>query len=128
MNWLVAILLASPAPDTGPAPDGGGGGGGMLGGLLPFFIILIAVMLFAPLFNKKEKHRQTRLKTLKKHDEVVTSGGVYGTIVTMDEKVVTLQIAKEVRIKVRRSSIYDLAQEPEPEQSAQKGAKAGAKG
>ena len=74
-------------------------------------------------FGGMKVDQANRLKELKKHDEIVTSGGVYGTIVSVDEHIVTLQIAKEVRIKVRRTSIFDLASEPEPTAAPAKGAK-----
>lgn len=122
-----------PQPDSAP---GGGGDGtsapSALTGMLPFFLILIVVMLFAPLFSKKDKHRRKRMKELKKHDEIVTSGGVYGSIVSIDEHTAVLQIAKETRIKVRRTSIFDLASSQAASDQAAtapaKGKKADAKG
>ena len=60
------------------------------------------------LTQKKEKKRRARLKELKKHDRVVKSGGIFGTIVGLDEETVTLEVGKDVRFKLKRSSIFDL--------------------
>ena len=42
---------------------------------------------------------------LKAGDQVITAGGVHGKVVSVQDKVVTLEIAEKVRIKVARSSI-----------------------
>ena len=102
---MYRLLLALP-PDV-PGPDGGSGGSGM-GGLLIFLLPLLILFILMPLFNKKEKHRRQRLQGLKKHDRVVTSGGIYGTIMAMDDGSVTLEVAKDVRLRIKRSSVFDL--------------------
>ena len=76
---------------------------------------LLILFILMPLFNKKEKHRRKRLQEIKKHDKVVTSGGMYGTIVSLDDEAVTLEVAKDVRIKVKRTSVFDLQQPPVPQ-------------
>jgi len=74
----------------------------------PFFLLILVVFMIMPLFNKRERQRRKRLGDLKKHDRVVTSGGIYGTIMSLDERFATLEIAKDVRIHVRRSSLFDI--------------------
>ena len=48
------------------------------------------------------------LTELKKNDEVITSGGMYGTIVNLQDNVVTLRIDDNVRVKVQKGSISGL--------------------
>ncbi|NUO19216.1 preprotein translocase subunit YajC [bacterium] len=80
----------------------------MLGALLPF-VLIIVVMYFLMIRpqQKRQKAHAAMLAALKQGDEVVTMGGVYGTIAGIDEKENTmwLKIANEVKIKVERSSI-----------------------
>ncbi|MHC4959646.1 MAG: preprotein translocase subunit YajC [Planctomycetota bacterium] len=102
---MYELLLALPAPDA--APDGGGGGGGMSGMMIMLLPLLILFVLM-PLFNKKDKKRRKKVQTLKKHDKIVTTGGIYGTVTALDEVSATVEIAKDVRIKIKRSSIYDI--------------------
>ena len=46
---------------------------------------------------------------------VVTSGGLHGKITGLTERVITLEIAEKVRVKVGRGYIAGMAsQEPEP--------------
>ncbi len=104
---------------------------GVGGGLLQF------VILFGPLFliwyllvilpqQKQRKKTQEMLANLKTGDRVVTSGGLYGTIVGFREGVVQLQISKEVKVDLARSAITGL-QSPETEGEDAKAAGKGRK-
>ena len=108
-------LLAVPKGSEPDAPPGGGEGAES-GGFPPMMFIMLAVLvlfMFLPMLTqKKEKKRVARMKDLKKHDRIVTTGGIYGTIVGLDEDAVTLEIGKDMRIKIKRSSIYDLETVP----------------
>ena len=119
-------ILALPKPN--PA-DGGGseGEGSGFGGFLPFLLILVVIMLFMPLFSRKERTRQKRLGGLKKHDRVVTSGGIFGTVAALDENTVTLEVAKGVRFTIRRSSIHDIEKPGDAKEGAASKDKEGAK-
>ncbi|MFN8854363.1 MAG: preprotein translocase subunit YajC, partial [Planctomycetaceae bacterium] len=58
----------------------------------------------------EQKRRQAELERLKKDDEVVTIGGIFGTVVNLseDRKEVTLKIADNTRVRVLRSAIQSL--------------------
>ena len=45
------------------------------------------------------------LNKLKKNDEVMTSGGIYGKVIYLKDHVVTLEVAPNVRIRVNRPQI-----------------------
>src|SRR5262245_6407942 len=95
---------------TAPAP------GGATGGLVQFLpmIFIFDCLLIAPM-RKKQKKTQEMLSRLKKGDEVITSGGIFGRITALDEErgFVILQISDNAKIKVLRSAIGGLAGEPE---------------
>jgi preprotein translocase subunit YajC len=55
--------------------------------------------------QKKSKDHQAMLNKLKKNDEVMTSGGIYGKVVALTDNVVTLEVAPNVRIRVHRPQI-----------------------
>jgi preprotein translocase subunit YajC len=48
------------------------------------------------------------LGALEKNDDIVTSGGIHGTIVNIQDDVVTLRIDDNTRIKIQKSSISRL--------------------
>jgi preprotein translocase subunit YajC len=74
------------------------------------FVPLLAMIgamyfiLIRPMLKQNKQHQET-LKTLKKDDEVITSGGIYGKIHAIEDKLVSLEVANGVRIKVLRTNI-----------------------
>jgi preprotein translocase subunit YajC len=55
--------------------------------------------------QKKAKEHQQMLGKLKKNDEVMTSGGIYGKVTALTDNIVTLEVAPNVRIRVNRPQI-----------------------
>jgi preprotein translocase subunit YajC len=84
----------------------GAGGPGPLMTVFPFILIFVIMyfMVIRPQ-QKKAKAHQELLNKLKKNDEVMTSGGIYGKVVDLKETVVTLEVAPNVRIRVHRPQI-----------------------
>ncbi len=98
---------------------GGAGGqsaqGGGLGAFIP--IILMFVIFYFLLIRpqqKKAKDHQTMISNLKKGDRVITSGGIYGQIISLDESTANIEIADKVRVKLARSNIAGLTAEARP--------------
>ncbi len=94
---------------------GGGGesaGGGGLMAFLPFVLIIVIFyfLLIRPQQKKQKKHREM-LGTLSKGDRVVTSGGMFGTIVGISDKdnIVVLRIGENAKVEFLRSSIAGKA-------------------
>jgi len=55
--------------------------------------------------QKRTKEREKMLSEIKKGDKVVTSGGMHGKIINIDEKTVLLEVDDNVKIKFERSAI-----------------------
>ena len=77
-----------------------------LGGL-PFLIIMFVLMYFLLIRpqQKRAKAHKVLLAELKKGDEIVTNGGIVGTIVSVDESFATLQISNDVVVKIQKQGI-----------------------
>lgn len=94
---------------------GSGGQASQGGGLAAFVPIILMFVIFYFLLirpqQKKAKTQQEMINNLKKGDRVITSGGIYGLITSIDETTATIEIADKVRVKVTRSSIAALTQE-----------------
>ena len=69
--------------------------------------LIFYLLVFRPQ-SKARKDHETMLKNLKKHDEVVTSGGIVGMIVNVKPETVTLRIDENVRVEVEPSAIVRL--------------------
>jgi preprotein translocase subunit YajC len=59
--------------------------------------------------SKKATDHQKMLAGLKRNDEVVTQGGLIGRIVELGDKVVTIEIAPSVKVRVERPQIASLS-------------------
>lgn len=73
-----------------------------------FPLILIFVVFYFLLIRpqkKQEKEHQKMLKAIDKNDQVVTSGGIHGTVVNVKDKTVTLRIDENVKIEIEKSCI-----------------------
>ncbi|MEO2167714.1 MAG: preprotein translocase subunit YajC [bacterium] len=83
--------------------------GGALMQLAPFVLILAVFyfLLIRPQ-QKKARETQTMLDALKPGDNIVTSGGVYGKVVKVQDAEVALEIAPNVKIRLERSSVGHL--------------------
>ena len=90
------------------AADAAAGAGGAQG-LMSFLpLVLIFVVFYFLLIRpqqKKAKEHQEFIANLKKGDEVLTSGGLQGKITGLTDRVATLEIAENVRVKIARSYI-----------------------
>lgn len=72
-------------------------------GIFWFMVILPA--------SKQRKKTQEMLGALKKNDRVLTSGGIYGTVQSIEGEVVSLKIAENVKIRVARTAITGVTSE-----------------
>ena len=82
---------------------------GLLQMAMPFVIMLgILYFLMIRPQQKKMKEHQNLVSALKTGDEVVTSAGIIGVIAGMNDKVVTLEVSKNVQMKVLRSQVNQV--------------------
>lgn len=74
--------------------------------LIPFVLMFVIFyfLLIRPQ-KAKEKEHQKMLLALDKNDEVVTSGGIHGTIVGVKDKTVTMRVDENVKIEIDKSCI-----------------------
>ncbi len=107
MSLLAPIILIITVGVAGCfPPSSGGSGGSPLVSVLPFVLIFILFyfLILRPQ-QKQSRQREEMLNSLKRGDEVLTSGGIYGRIINIADDVVTLEIAKGINIKVAKSAI-----------------------
>ncbi|PYR23907.1 MAG: preprotein translocase subunit YajC [Acidobacteria bacterium] len=93
----------------GASPDGGS----PWLQLVPFVLVL-GIFYFIILLPMKRKQQKVQafLDSLKVNDRVITTGGIYGQIMKVDEQKVQLQIAEKVRIEVAKTAIGGYQGQP----------------
>lgn len=86
-------------------------GPGLLEQFLPFVLIFVIFyfLLIRPQ-QKRAKSHQEFLKTMKRGDQVLTSGGILGSIEGLTDEFVTLGISDGVSVRILRSQIASSAQ------------------
>jgi preprotein translocase subunit YajC len=96
----LALAVQSPAPPSGIAL------------FLPL-ILIVVIFYFLMILPAQRRQKKTAemLKALKTGDKVITNGGIYGTIVGLEDNTVQLRVAEQVKIKLARSAIVGLQAE-----------------
>ena len=102
MHSFLTPFLAQAAPDA-PNP---------LIQLVPF--VLIAVVFYLVFFRpqqKQAKEHQSFLAGLAKGTEVVTQGGVIGTVVLVEDRTVTIDVGGGTKLRVLKANVLGAWQE-----------------
>ena len=101
-DMISDFFISSAHAETGaqPAPQGGFS-----------FFIMMGILIFFMYFAiwrpqaRRAKEQRNLLNSLAKGDEVVTAGGMLGTIAKLSEQYVVLALANNVEITLQKSSI-----------------------
>nr|VFK19115.1 MAG: protein translocase subunit yajC [Candidatus Kentron sp. LFY] len=102
MNFFVEVAHAESAP-AGVQPETG------------FMTFIPLIVLFALLWfllirpqQKRAKEHRNMVNALSQDDEVVTSGGILGRIIRLNDNFVTLEVAESIDVTVQRHAITSL--------------------
>ncbi len=88
--------------------------GGLFGGSVGTIIMMVVLILIFWLFfirpqSKRQKELQRKRDAMKSGDKVVTAGGIHGKICEVNERDFVVEIAKDVRIRIEKTSVYAVA-------------------
>lgn len=100
----------------------GGGGSAASGSPNPNMTFILQIAQFLPIIaifylllirpqQQQAKKLKAMLAALKKGDKVVTSGGLMGTIVGLDEQKAVLRVADDVKMEFLKSAIVSVVTE-----------------
>ncbi len=102
--------------NTAYAMGQSGASAGQAGGFTAFVPLILMFVIFYFLLirpqQKKAKEQQNMINNLKKGDRIITSGGVHGTIMSLGDTTVSLEIADNIKIKINRGNVAGLMQKP----------------
>jgi preprotein translocase subunit YajC len=83
--------------------------GGLESTLMNFAPLIAIVVIFYLLVilpqQKRTKEHKRMIESLKVGDEVLTTGGIFGVITGIADQLFTIEIAKDVKIKITKSAI-----------------------
>ena len=94
---LITQIIAQAAPSGGANP---------LAGMCPILLMFAAMyfLIIAPQ-RKKQKQHQKMITELTSGADVVTSGGLYGTITNVKDDRFVLRVAEGTKIEITKSSV-----------------------
>jgi preprotein translocase subunit YajC len=104
LEMLTTVLSMAPPPpaDGAPAPHP----------LVSFFPFIILIVMFYFLLirpqQKRAKEHKALIDSLKSGDKILTSGGIYGVVTNVKDKVVTVRIAENVKIELDKASVASV--------------------
>jgi preprotein translocase subunit YajC len=110
MNYADAADLAFAAS----SPPGGSGGSSALLTQVVFFAAIFAIFYFLLIRpqQRQKRDREQMLSAIKKGDRVVTSSGMHGTVMGLNEHTVTLRVADQVKLEFDRSAVGRIVETP----------------
>ena len=81
--------------------------GGFDGSFMIMMIAIFAIMYFFMIRpqNKKQKEIQNFRNSLQMGQDVITAGGIYGKVKSIEGNVVVLEIASGVKIRIDKNSV-----------------------
>jgi preprotein translocase subunit YajC len=97
MNNLLSIILMMPPKEGGQQNWSG------------FLMIAMIIVVFYFFMIRPQVKRQKDLKnfrdSLAKGDKVITTGGMYGKIIAITDNIISMEISKDVIIKIDKAAV-----------------------
>ena len=102
LDFLIpaAYAQAAGAPAAAPNP--------MFGLMMPLALVAIMYFLMIRPQMKRAKEHRAMLGALNRGDEVITNGGIAGTVTDIGDNFVTIEIADNVRVRVQKSAVSNV--------------------
>ena len=99
LNNLFSGLIIQAQPDAGPMS--------MISTFIPFILIIVVFyfLILRPQ-QKRQKERQKLLNSVKVGDEVITAGGIFGKVDIIEDKILYIKIADNVKVRVTKDSRF----------------------
>lgn len=105
------ILLTAAALGTAPAGAGPAPQGNFMTALLPFVLVFVIfyLLIIMPQRKKQKKHLMM-VENLKPGSRIITTGGIYGTIMGVQKDRVEVKVAANTKIEITKSAIGVILQ------------------
>ncbi len=101
MSFFISDAVAAAAAPAAQSP-------GIEGMLFPLGILVFFYFLFLRPQSKRAKEKKEMIAAMTKGSEVVTSGGILGKVVDLDDNFVKLEICDNTFIQVQRHNIESM--------------------
>ncbi len=118
---LTVVVLSTVLLTGGCLPTVEGGAatsslGSSIWPMLIFIVVLFGLMYFVLIRpqRRRQKEHQDMLTELRKGEKVITAGGIYGQIESVNDDSFVLRIDSGATIRIAKSSVITKQSTPEP--------------
>jgi preprotein translocase subunit YajC len=100
------MIFGAIANAAGQAPAAAGAPGNMLGLMIPMVLVFVIfyLLIIMPQRKKQKKHMEM-VDQLKPGDRVITTAGIFGTIMGVQKDLIELKVASNTNIKITKSAV-----------------------
>ena len=112
-------VLAATWLAMAPPPAGGEGGSAPPWATFVPLILLFAVFYFLLIKpqQKRQKEHERLIQSVKKGDQVVTSGGLHGVVANVKDQTFTVRIADGVKVEISKTAISNVTRQAAGDES-----------
>lgn len=108
MTFPISEAYAETAAAPTPAPAPAAQEPGVAGLIFPLAVLVVFFFLFIRPQQRRQKEHKQMVEALVRGTDVVTTGGMLGRVVDLDDNFVRLEVADNVHIQVQRHAISSL--------------------
>ncbi len=111
MNGILLTAAALALPQAGAPAGGPAAQGNFMTALLPFVLVFVIfyLLIIMPQRKKQKKH-QEMVENLKPGARVITTGGIFGTVMGIQKDRIEVRIAPNTKIEITKSAIGVILQ------------------
>ena len=102
MSFFISDAMADAGTATAQSPDP------LASLILPIGLVVLFYFFLIRPQSKRQKEHKKMVNDLQKGEEILTSGGILGKITNIKDDFVTLEIAKEVSLKIQKSAVQTI--------------------
>ena len=95
-------------------------GGSFITALIPFILVFVIfyLLIVMPQKNRQKKH-QNMVEQLRPGDQIITSGGIYGTIMGVQPDRIELKVSANVKIDITKTAVAVILGQGQPKTESQ---------
>lgn len=102
MSFFISDAIADAGAAAGQSPDP------LASLILPIGLVVLFYFFLIRPQSKRQKEQRKMIADLQKGEEVITSGGILGKIININDNFITLEITKDVSLKIQKNAVQTI--------------------
>jgi preprotein translocase subunit YajC len=102
MSFFISDAIAEAAATTPQQGDP------LMSLILPIGLVVLFYFFLIRPQSKRQKEHRTMVAGLQKGEEVITTGGILGKVIQINDDFITLEIAKDISMKVQKNAVQTI--------------------